>query len=96
MKRSIILLMAAISLITISSQAFAARYDRIAGVGYQITDGTIVSIDKTKNLFAVRDSEDGKVYGFMARDSQIASLNQGDHVVVTTEKPGALALKITK
>lgn len=94
MKKLIITLTVAISLIAISSQAFAARYDKRGGVSYQITSGTIVSIDKTKNLFAVKDEDDGRVYGFMAWASDLASLNEGAHVTVTTEKPGAIALSI--
>ncbi|MCA9399434.1 MAG: hypothetical protein KC618_06770 [Candidatus Omnitrophica bacterium] len=94
MKKSIIMLMAAISLIAISSQAFAARYDKRAGKGYKIVTGTIVSINKTKHLFAIKDDDDGKVYGFMAWASDLASLNEGAHVTVTTEHPGAIALSI--
>lgn len=90
------MLIAAISVVTFSSQTFAARFDKRAGGSYQITAGTVVSINKTKNLFTLKDSDDGKVYGFMARASDIASLNEGDHIVVTTALPGALALKITR
>lgn len=94
MKKSIIMLMAVIALVAVSSQSFAARYDKRGGVSYQITSGTVVSIDKTKNLFAVKDDDDGRTYGFMAWASDLASLNQGAHVTVTTEKPGAIALSI--
>ena len=88
------MLTVAISLIAISSQAFAARYDKRAGVGYQITTGTIVSINKSKTLFAIKDDDDGKIYGFMAWASDLANLNEGAHVTVTTEHPGAIALSI--
>lgn len=94
MKNLIIMAIAAVSLVATGSQAFAARYDKSAGVSYQIIEGTVVSINKAKNLFAVKDKDDGKVYGFMAWASDLASLNQGDHVVVKSEKPGAIALSI--
>lgn len=86
------MLTVAISLIAMSSQAFAARYDRRAGKYYQIVSGDIVSIDKAKNRFAVKDEADGKVYGFMAWASDLASLSEGAHVTVTTEPPGTTAL----
>lgn len=96
MKKLIITTIAVVSLIATGSQAFAARYGKSAGRSYQITEGTVVSVNKAKDLFSVKDKDDGRIYGFMAWASDLASLNQGDHVVVTTEKPGAIALKITR
>lgn len=81
----------------ISSQSFAARFNKGAGISHQITRGTVISIDKTKNLFTLQDSDDGKVFGFAALASDIASLNKGDHVDVTTQFPGGvIALNITQ
>lgn len=94
MKNLIIASIAAVSLMTISSQAFAAQYNKHLGVGYRVVEGTIVSVNKEKNLFAVKDKDDTTVYGFMAWASDLASLSEGGHVVVTAEKPGAVALSI--
>ncbi|OGX06722.1 MAG: hypothetical protein A2Z88_09615 [Omnitrophica WOR_2 bacterium GWA2_47_8] len=94
MRKTIIILTVALSFIAISSQSFAAQFDKSRGISYRMVEGTIVSINTEKNLFTVKCSECGKVYGFMARASDLASLNQGDSVTVTTERPGALALSI--
>ncbi len=94
MKRPILTTIIALSVFSISSLSFAASYGKTAGAGYMVVDGTIVSINKAKHLFAIKDKDDGKVHGLSALD--IASLNQGDNVRVTVPLPGSLASKIVK
>jgi hypothetical protein len=60
-----------------------------------VVEGTIVSINKAKNVFAVKDKDDGKVYGLLAWVVDISSYNQGDNVKVTVPLPGGIASKIT-
>lgn len=78
MKRPILTTIIALSLLSISSLSFAASYGKTAGAAYMVVDGTIVSVDKAKNLFAIKDKEDGKIHGLSAFD--LSSLNQGDNV----------------
>ena len=94
MKKSIIALLIVLSLFSISSLSFAVSFGKSMGIGYMVVEGTVVSVDKTKNIFAVKDRDDGKIYGLSAFD--VTSLNKGDNVTVTVPLPGSLASKITK
>ena len=96
MKNYIMIPLIALFLLGISSSGFAASYGKSAGASYMVVEGTITSIDKAKNLFVIKDKDDGKAYGLSALASQTASLNQGDHVKVTVPLPGSLASKVTK
>ena len=96
MKKTIITLMA-LFMFTITPLSFAASYGRSMGASYMVINGDIRAVDKAKNLFVIKDrDDDGKTYGLSAFPSQIASLNQGDHALVTVPLPGGLASKITK
>ena len=94
MKKPISAIIIALSLFSISSLSFAASYGKSLGVTYMVVNGSIVSVDKVNNLFAIKDGEDGKIYGLKTFD--IASLNKEDHVKVTVPLPGNWASKITK
>ena len=96
MKKSILGVMIALFLVSISSLSFAASYGKSAGASYMIVEGTIVSIDKAKHLFAIKDKDDGTIYGLSAWPSDMDSLNQGDNVKVTVPLPGSLVSRISK
>ena len=96
MKNYLITAIITLSLLGVSSSGFAASYGKSGGASYLVIEGTIVSIDKTKNLFVIKDKDDGRTYGLSAFTSQIASLNQGDHVKVTVPLPGSLVSRITR
>ena len=93
MKNSIITAIITLSLLGVSSSSFAASYGKSLGAGYMVVEGTIVEINKAKNLFVIKDPDDGKTYGLST--SNIAALNQGDHVKVTVPLPGSLVSKIS-
>lgn len=94
MKKPILTTIIAVSVLSISSLSFAASYGKTMGASHMVVDGTIVSIDKAKNIFAIQDKEDGKIHGLSALD--LSSLNKGDNVRVTVPLPGSVASKIVK
>ena len=96
MKNIIIAGIISVSLLSIFSSSFAASYGKSAGASCMVIEGTIVAVDKTKNLFVIKDKDDGKTYGLGAFASQIASLHEGENVKVTVPVPGSLVSKITK
>ena len=95
MKKTIITLIV-LSVLSITPLSFAASYGKSMGASYMVVEGTIVAIDKAKNLFVIKDKDDGKAYGLGAGDSQIASLDQGDNVKVMVPLPGGVASRISK
>ena len=96
MKNKIIVAVLALTIFGIAPMSFAATYGKSAGASYMVVEGTIVSIDKAKKLFAIKDRDDRKVYGLLAWVVDISSLNQGDNVKVTVPLPGGLVSKITR
>ena len=96
MKKGIIITSVVLSLFIISLPSFAATYGKSVGTNYMVIEGTIVSIDKAKSIFVIKDKDDGKAYGLSAWGSDIANLSQGDSVRVTVPLPGHMASKIKK
>ena len=86
----------ALTILALTPMSFAASYGKSMGSSYMVIEGTIVSIDKAKHLFTIKDKDDGRTYGLSAFESDIASLNQGDNVKVTVPSPGQLVSKIRK
>ena len=86
----------ALAILAFSQLSFAYTYNKSVSGNYVVIEGSIVSVDKTKHLFVIKDKDDGKTYGLSAFASQIASLNQGDNVKVTVPYPGNLVSRITK
>lgn len=95
MKKSIITVIV-LSILSIAPLSFAANYGKSMGASYMVVEGTIVSIDKAKNVFVVKDKDDGKTYGLLAWVVDISSFNQGDHVKVTVPLPGGIVSAITR
>lgn len=85
-----------LAILTFSQVSFAASYNKSAGASYMVIEGEIVKVNKSKGLFVIKDKDDGRTYGLSAFRSEIASLNEGDHVTVTVPHPGNLVSKIKK
>jgi len=97
MKKNIIIIMMTLFLSSIlASVSFAASFVKFMGVSQMVIEGTIVSIDNTKNLFVIKDHDDGTTYALNAYASNINSLAQGDHAKVTVPHPGNLVSQIAK
>ncbi len=82
-----------VSLIT---PIFAEMYQKSLGVTYKIIAGSVVSVDKVKNYFVVKDSETGKQTTVKTDAATIASLTEGQVVRVTLPQSGNLAIKVVK
>ena len=54
----------------------------------------MVSIDKTRNQFVVKDDDDGREVTIQTWASDIAKLSQGGHVKVTLPQFGNLATRV--
>lgn len=92
MRKNILMGVITLLLCSIPSLGFTATYGKSLGERYMVVEGTIVSVDKAKNTFAIKDKADGKIYKLSARG--VGSLNQGDYVSATVPLPGKLASKI--
>ena len=96
MKNKIIISGLALVMLGIAPMGFAASFGKSGGQPYMVVEGTVVSVNKAKNIFAIKDRDDGKTYGLSAFASDIASLNQGGNARVTVPLPGSLASKISQ
>ena len=83
MKKTIMSIMIALFLLNISSFSFAASYGKSMGASNMVVEGTIVSVDKAKNQFTIKDDDDGREVTIQAWASDIAKLSQSAHVKVT-------------
>lgn len=90
MKKGIITAVVVLSMLGISSMSFARLDRKQGGIAYFIVAGQIVSVDKSKHSFSVKDGEDGRTYHFTASQSDIESLMEGSSVRVTARDPGVV------
>lgn len=94
MRTNITITMFALLLLFVSSSSFAATYSKNLGFRYAVVAGSIVSVDQTKRVFAIKDHDDGRVYRLSAGSSDITSLVQGENARVTLSLPGNAVSKI--
>ncbi len=94
MKKSLMLLVTGLLMLNISTLSFAERINKSAGSVSRIIQGQVVSIDKAKNRFVIKDDDDGKEVTIQAWASDIAKLSESDHVKVTLPQFGNLATRV--
>lgn len=94
MKNLTMFLIIALTMLTLTPMGFAAKRGKSLGVSNAVIDGTVVSIDKEKHLFSIKDKDDNTIYGLTAFALDITSLNKGDSVKVTVSMPGNVVSSI--
>ena len=95
MKKLTILPILVLTILTFSQISWAASYQKFLGASNMVIQGTIVSVDPAKNLFVIKDEDDGTTYALISF-ADLSSLKTGDHVQTTVPHPGNLASQITK
>ena len=94
MKKSLILLVVGLLMLNFSTLSFAERFNKSGGIVSRIIEGQIVSIDKAKNQFVVKDDDDGREVTIQAWASDIAKLSQSAHVKITLPQFSNLATTV--
>lgn len=94
MKKLLILLVLGLSMLNFSTFSFAERINKSGGTVSRIIKGQVVSIDKVKNRFVIKDEDDGKEITIQAWASDIVKLSQDAQVKVTLPQYGNLATSV--
>ena len=95
MKKLTILQIVVLTILTFSQMSWAASYQKFLGASNMVISGTVVAVDPSKNLFVLKDKDDGRTYGLITF-SDLSSLSTGSYVQATVPHPGNLASKITR
>ena len=96
MKKPMMITLMMLLSVSLVTATFAEMYQKSLGVTYKVIAGSVISVDKAKNWFVIKDNETGKRTYVKADPDTIASLNEGQSIRVTLPQSGNLALKIVK
>lgn len=81
MKNQVMFLVVGLSVLTISSQGFAATFNKSAGVSTIKIVGTVESINTSKGLALIKDKDIPAYYNVRVDSAKFSSLQVGQDVV---------------
>ena len=96
MRKTIITTFVVVLIVSLASLSFAATYNKAAGVAYKTIEGQVVSVNTDKNIFVIKDKDDGREYVVNASTTDTASLTHGANVRVNLNQGSNLASSIIK
>lgn len=93
MKRTLIVTGAVFTALILVNTGFAETYNRSLGINERTIAGKVDSINASKNLFVIQDSNVPKYEVVHAFSDQMASLQTGQSVVAVAKGDGILFLQ---